>query len=95
MACSAIKGEGLVEIWASILDFRERMLKSGEWQAQRRAQARDWLHHEVTENMVAALKADASVARDLAQAEKKVGSGKISPVAAGRAILARFLGARE
>ena len=92
LVVSSIRAEGLEDIWRQVIDFRDLMTKSGEWHRQRRRQVNDWLHHELSENLLAALRSDPEVAQDLARAEKRVAAGKASPVSAARTVLARFLG---
>ncbi len=91
LTCSALKEEGLAEIWRAIEDFHTRLTKSGEWQSRRRDQARNWLRQEMSESLMEALKSDPRIAQDLAGAERRVVAGKESPAAAARGILAGFL----
>lgn len=91
LRCSALKGTGIPEIWDRAQAFAEALGKSGELKARRRAQAKAWLWHELSDSLMDALKAHAGVAARLGELEAKVGAGKMAPATAARVLLAAFL----
>jgi LAO/AO transport system kinase len=92
LQCSALKGEGIAEIWATALRFRDAMERAGLWAERRAAQARAWLWAELTDSLMAALQAHPGVKKRLAALEAEVAAGKLTPPAAAETLLADFLG---
>ena len=43
-ACSAITGEGIPELWASIEDFRQQTTATGIFNRRRRSQTMEWVY---------------------------------------------------
>jgi LAO/AO transport system kinase len=92
LRCSALKKTGIGEIWERALAFEQALGASGELPARRRAQAKAWLWHELSDNLLETLKAHPAVAERLIDLEAKVAAGKIAPATAARQVLAAFLG---
>ena len=92
LQCSGLTGEGVPEVWAEIGRFRQAMEGSGRLARRRSDQARAWLWGELSESLVAALKAHRGVAERLPRVEAEVMAGKLTPSAAARSLLAEFLG---
>jgi LAO/AO transport system kinase len=91
LRCSALRNEGIAEVWARTRAFAAALQKSGAFEAQRRDQAKAWLWHELSDSLLEALKADSHVAAKLGSLEAKVGAGKMAPGTAARELLAGFL----
>jgi LAO/AO transport system kinase len=89
-ACSSLSGEGIAGAWEQVLAHRAAMAGSGEHAARRAAQARDWLWEEISDQLLARLRTDPDVSRELAGLEAGVASGEIAPPVAARRVLARF-----
>jgi LAO/AO transport system kinase len=79
VTCSALTGEGIPELWAAVLDHRERMGKSGELEARRRMQQVKWMWAMLEERMFAQLRSSAALKTKLPQIEAAVAAGKMSP----------------
>ena len=73
---------GLDELWAKIVEHKERMTASGEFAARRGSQAVAWMRDLLQERLFAALQADAAVARRMAELEGEVRSGQRTPALA-------------
>lgn len=85
--CSALENQGIDKVWDLVSEFRSVMTGSGELATNRSLQARRWLWHEITENLVARLREDPAVHRRLGELEEAVAAGHLSPrVAASRLI---------
>jgi len=82
LTISAQDNRGLDEVWARILEHRERTTATGEFQARRGAQAVDWMHDLLQERLLAALEADAGVAARMAELESEVRAGVRTPALA-------------
>jgi GTPase len=88
--CSALNGDGMEAVWDKVGAFRKATMKSGEFEARRRDQARNWLWQEVSDGLLERLKSDPDLAERLAKLEGKVGQRKASPAAAARSLLSSF-----
>jgi len=90
--CSALTGQGIAEAWQTVERYMAALGARGEIAARRARQARDWMWNEVSESLLAALKADPGTARRAARLEARVAAGEITPTAAAQALLEAFLG---
>ncbi len=86
--CSAATGEGVANLWAVIERFRERTTESGAFAARRRAQARDWLHTLLDEQLRAGFYDRPAVRAALPVVEAAVMAGELPATAAARQLLA-------
>jgi LAO/AO transport system kinase len=68
------------------------MAEDGRLQRRRREQAVAWLHSELEEGLLAALRADAATSAELVRLQRRVADGAANPPAAARKLLAAFLG---
>jgi LAO/AO transport system kinase len=82
LTISAQDNRGLDELWAKILEHRERMTATGEFQDRRGAQAVDWMHDLLQQRLLAALEADTGVAARMAELENEVRAGVCTPALA-------------
>ncbi len=90
LALSARTGEGVGELWKTVLRHREAGLGSGELEARRRGQARAWFWHLVEEGIEARFRADPAVAALIPELEQQVDERASSAPAAARALLDKF-----
>jgi LAO/AO transport system kinase len=79
LTCSALTGAGIPELWASVLDHRQRMAESGELEARRREQQVKWMWAMLEERMFARLRSNSALKRKLPQIEAAVAAGRMSP----------------
>ena len=79
---SASETRGLDELWTKIVEHKERMITSGEFAARRGSQAVAWMRDLLQERLFAAVQADTSVARRMAELEGEVRSGRRTPALA-------------
>ena len=90
--CSALSGSGIAEVWQTVERFRQALGADGRLQRRRSEQAKAALHRELSESLLARLRSDPEAARRLADLEKRVAGGRLSPAAAAEAVVAAFLG---
>jgi LAO/AO transport system kinase len=89
--CSALTGEGVVEIWTIVERYLAAVGKPGI--ARRRAeQARAWMWNEVGETLLTALRRQPDVKKLVGGLERDVEAGRITPAAAARRLLEAFHG---
>ena len=90
LVTSALRGEGVAEVWETVLGHRRALEQSGELQERRRHQARQWMWSLVEEGLREAFRRHPAVARRIAALEAEVEQQKTTPAAAARALLAAF-----
>ncbi|MDP1625650.1 methylmalonyl Co-A mutase-associated GTPase MeaB [Parvibaculum sp.] len=92
LLASALKGEGLPEVWETARSHHDALAGAGELDRLRAAQARAWMWTEIREGLFAALKAHPKAARLIPELERDVAEGQTTPTAAARRLLALVLG---
>ena len=89
--CSARSGQGIDTAWQNVLDYRDTLQNSGEFDARRAAQARAWMWSEVKERLLAALQEAPEVRRRIPELEAAVSEGRMPATLAARELLELFL----
>lgn len=85
--CSSLEAApvGISEIWAAVLDHRQKLTGSGEFEEKRRHQALDWMWFLLEEGLKERFHQDPKVKRLLPQIAREVEQGATAPtVAAGK-----------
>jgi LAO/AO transport system kinase len=82
MTVSGRDNRGLAELWAKVIEHREKMTATGEFAARRRAQAVAWMRDMLEARMMAALKSNPNVAAELPGIEASVSNGTLLPTLA-------------
>jgi LAO/AO transport system kinase len=85
---SALTGNGIPQLWAKVLEHKEKMSVSGELAARRREQQVKWMWSMLEERLTARLRSDPAVRAKLRQAEAAVAAGKLAPTLAVEEIAA-------
>jgi LAO/AO transport system kinase len=93
LAVSALQGEGIAHFWETVLAHRDALAASGEFEARRRSQAREWMWALVEEGLQQALRRHPDVAGRVPSLERDVEAQKMTPAAAARILLDSFRGA--
>lgn len=75
-------------LWSAILDHNARLTASGELAAKRRGQAVAWMRAMLEERMMGILTRTPHVADALAEAEREVAAGRLTPTLAVERVLA-------
>ena len=89
--CSALTGDGLDALWQAVLEHREALQGTGEWDERRGEQRVRWLWRAIEDGLREALAADAPAHRALAGLETAVRRGELVPDVAAERVLAAFL----
>jgi len=87
---SALEERGIEEVWAVVQEHRAALGSSGEREAQRVLQAKDWMWREVVDAVETVLRTDVEVAPEVAQVEWLVLNGELLPTRAAQHILQTF-----
>ena len=89
VTCSARGGQGIAAIWATVLEYRARMIAAGEFERKRREQARDAMYDIVRRTLADRFFSSATIRSQLPKIEKDVMEGRLSPYGAARQILSK------
>ncbi len=87
LAGSALSGLGVPELWATLMRLRIARASSGEVEARRAEQNREWLWSEVRERIIANMRNHPGMAK----IEEAVANGSRSPSAAAEDVLQQLL----
>ncbi|XP_009960407.1 PREDICTED: methylmalonic aciduria type A protein, mitochondrial [Leptosomus discolor] len=90
MRISAKTGEGILDMWDKMTEFRDLMLTSGELIAKRRKQQKVWMWNLIQENMLEHFRSHLAVKDKIPLLEEKVLSGVLSPGLAADLLLKAF-----
>ena len=92
LVVSSFTGEGIPAFWEAVLAHREALGASGEFEARRRAQAREWMWALVGEGLQQAFRRHPEVAGRVTGLESDVEAQRMTPAAAARILLEAFRG---
>ena len=91
MTGSSVTGEGLPEIWKSILEYERKMKFTGFWNHNRADQRVKWLDEYVHFLLGKAFLEEPKIQKMLASEKEKVRSGELSPLTFARDLTRVFL----
>ncbi len=95
LACSALEGGNIRELWELVLEHRAVTKASGYFQERRREQALEWMQELVHGGLAEMFERDPRVAARLPRLREEVRRGHISSFAAARQILSLFSSSKE
>lgn len=87
LACSALTGQGLDEVWAKVVEHRERLEAAGELADRRADQQVAWMWQLVRDGLMDRLTSDPALARRLPSLLDEVRDGRLTPTLAARAVV--------
>jgi LAO/AO transport system kinase len=90
IACSAMGGGNIGEVWQIMQQFQERMRASGEFWRRRERQQQSWLWKIVTEELLSRLQSDEAVQRLLPTVQEQMRVGTLPVGAAADRLLQTF-----
>jgi LAO/AO transport system kinase len=85
---SALTGAGIAQLWAKVIEHKDKMTGSGELDARRREQQVKWMWSMLEDRLTARLRSDPAVRAKLRQAEAAVAAGRLAPTLAVEEIAA-------
>jgi LAO/AO transport system kinase len=92
LACSAVTGTGIADVWSAVLQARDAWRASGEWTARRGDQSVQQMWQSAEDAVLSALHEHPRVAAAIAQLETDVRAGTLAPDEAARRLAAAFVG---
>ena len=90
VTCSALKLEGIENIWEIVLSHREKLKSTGVFEENRRNQSIEWMWSLVEEGLLYQFYKKPDVKKMLPKISKKVEKAKIAPTAAAYKLLSSF-----
>ncbi len=87
LTMSALEGDGLSELWDTVLKHREVLTEAGEFDARRRAQQVDWTWAMVRDAVLDRVLGNPAVKSIRAEVERQVRDGELTPALAAQRIL--------
>ena len=90
MTCSALRGAGISELWALVLEYTELTRSNGWLAASRRKQQRRWMQEMIDQALRQRFDADSAVRGQIAALERDVAEGRTTPFRAARTLLEAY-----
>ncbi len=87
LTMSALTGDGLVELWETVLKHREVLTEAGEFEARRRTQQVEWTWSMVRDAVLDRVLSHPAVKEIRADIERQVRDGELTPALAAQRIL--------
>lgn len=87
LTMSALHGDGLAELWGTVLKHRQVLTDAGEFEARRRAQQVDWTWSMVRDTVLDRVLSHPAVKKLRADVERQVRDGELTPALAAQQIL--------
>ncbi len=84
LACSALQGEGISQVWDCLTEFKAQLQSSGEFEANRSQQAKTWMWAETAEILMDALRRHPKVQSQVGSLESAVLAGKLPATVAAK-----------
>jgi LAO/AO transport system kinase len=95
LTCSAVKGQGIAELWQLVEKFHEAMTESGEWTRRRLRQVEEGLIEFAREKVLTGMLSSPVVQKDLDQLGAGVAAGTMTLRTAASKIAGDFLQERR
>jgi len=95
LACSALEGSNIRELWELVLEHRALTKANGFFHERRRQQALEWMQELVRDGLAEMFERDPHVAARLPRLREEVRRGHISSFAAARQLLSLFSSSKE
>jgi LAO/AO transport system kinase len=87
LTMSALHGDGLAELWDTVLKHRKILTEAGEFEARRRAQQVDWTWAMVRDTVLDRVLTHPAVKKLRAEVERQVRDGELTPALAAQLFL--------
>lgn len=90
--CSAATGDGIPQLWETVLEHHRFVGESGWLDRARREQARSWMREAIDCGLRERFRNDPAVRRELPECERQVAEGRASAFHAARRLLKLYSG---
>jgi LAO/AO transport system kinase len=85
--CSALSKMGLEDIWSLVIDYQLVMKGNGFFEANRKAQAKQWMHDTIQQKLFQYFYENENIKIKIAEVEQQVMDGKLSAFHAAELLL--------
>ncbi len=89
--CSALVGDGIAEVWQTVLRYRDALSAGDELAARRAAQSRAWMWAETAASLMTQLEDHVGVKSRVRDLEEAVTQGRLPPTLAAQRLIDVFL----
>ncbi len=90
VTCSGLQNIGLDTLWAKVIEHREKLTRTAEFQERRRQQQLQWMWSMLEDRLLEALRRHPDVIRELPYVEQEVIEGRLTATLAVDRLLAAF-----
>ncbi|MEE9431329.1 MAG: methylmalonyl Co-A mutase-associated GTPase MeaB [Melioribacteraceae bacterium] len=90
MTASAINGDGIKEIWETIVHFVEQSKKNNSFNEERKKQSLQWMYFLIDEKLKSQFYENPKVQKEIASIEKQILEGKLLATSAAELLLNKF-----
>jgi LAO/AO transport system kinase len=90
LACSALSGAGLEEVWAAVTRHREALEAAGQLAAKRAEQQVEWMWATLRDRLMDRVWSDPEVREVVPRLEAAVRAGDLTPTLAAETVLDRL-----
>ncbi|MGV0735928.1 methylmalonyl Co-A mutase-associated GTPase MeaB [Mycobacterium syngnathidarum] len=87
LTMSALEGQGLAQLWDTVLKHRDVLTEAGEFEARRRAQQVDWTWSMVRDTVLDRVMSHPGVRSIRDEVERRVREGEVTPALAAQQII--------
>ena len=87
LTCSGLTGDGISDIWETVLDHRKKMQKTGDFEDARRKQNVEWMWAIVEDALKQRFFRNENIKNHLPQVLKSVENGDLAPTAGAMELL--------
>jgi len=92
LTCSALTGDGIEELWQTILDYKTESHQNSFFARNRNEQAKYWMYQSIHENLQNDFYQNETIQKELKEIEKKVLNREMSSFKAAQELLNLYLG---
>jgi len=92
LTCSALESSGIERVWEKVLEHRDLMMETGEFDRRRASQNHSWLWSLIEHELLERFKADPKVQSRLKALLPEVSQGRVNPTEAATTLLNLFHG---
>lgn len=90
LMCSALKNKGLDAIWDKLVEHKDQLTASGEWQTKRQKQRLKWMWAMVRDRLMSELINHPQVVARVPEIERELVAGRLTATLGAEQILAAF-----
>jgi len=90
MTTSALTGNGIEDIWETIIDFTNQSKKNNSFEEERKKQSLQWMYALIDENLKTQFYQNSKIKKELKSLEKQILEGKLLATSAAELLLGKL-----